>query len=61
MVMLMCLPIWSLFLLLIQIDGNHCSPQAHGKTVANLGYANEVNNEHRSSEGITAEYRVEHS
>ena len=28
-----------------------CSPQAHGKTVANLGYANEVNNEYRSSEG----------
>ena len=49
---LVCLSsLWYFFLLSNQIDGGHCSPQAHGKTVANLGYANEVNNEYRSSEG----------
>ena len=33
-----------------QIDGGNCQPIIYGKTLANLGYANEVNNEHRSAE-----------
>ena len=35
---------------IIQVDGNECSPNPIGKALANLEYAGEVQNEHRSTE-----------
>ena len=34
----------------LKVDGHDCSPTPIGKTLANLGYASQVHNEHRSVE-----------